>query len=214
MSDLTPKQARFVEEYLVDLNATQAAIRAGYSERTARSVGHENLTKPDITEAIQAARAALSQRTEITQDRVLTELARIGFCSLSQVTNWGVKEVAFGYDSDGRKLPPEQIGEAALVRYVDAPFVTPIDRDDLPEDVRAAVAEVALTKDGFRIKMHDKAGALAQIGRHLGMFVDKHEHTGAGGGPIRVAPTIEDLARLTPEERASLRAMAEKLQGR
>ena len=66
MSNFTPKQARFVEEYLVDLNATQAAIRAGYSKKTARQVASENLTKPDIQEAIAAAQDDRSERTGIT----------------------------------------------------------------------------------------------------------------------------------------------------
>lgn len=74
---LTPKQQRFVEEYLVDLNATQAAIRAGYSEHTARSIGHENLTKPEVVEAVAAAKAERSKRTEITADLVLQGLAAI-----------------------------------------------------------------------------------------------------------------------------------------
>ncbi len=68
---LTDKQLRFVEEYLVDLNATQAAIRAGYSAKTAGSVGQENLTKPEIAEAISAAQLRRSQRTAITADTVL-----------------------------------------------------------------------------------------------------------------------------------------------
>ena len=68
---LTPKQDRFVLEYLIDLNATQAAIRAGYSEETAGSIGHENLTKPEIVAAIAAAQAARAERTEITADKVL-----------------------------------------------------------------------------------------------------------------------------------------------
>lgn len=55
MAGLTDKQQRFVDEYLIDLNATQAAIRAGYSEKTAYSVGHENLKKPEIQKAIQEA---------------------------------------------------------------------------------------------------------------------------------------------------------------
>lgn len=79
MEKLTAKQARFVEEYLVDLNATQAAIRAGYSESTARAIGYENLTKPDIQKAITAAREKQQQRTEITADRVLAEYAKIAF---------------------------------------------------------------------------------------------------------------------------------------
>jgi phage terminase small subunit len=61
---LSPKQARFVDEYLVDLNATQAAIRSGSSARTARSIGQENLTKPDIAAAIETAQRSQSARTE------------------------------------------------------------------------------------------------------------------------------------------------------
>ena len=68
---MTPKQQRFVQEYLVDLNATQAAIRSGYSKKTARFIGAENLTKPNIAAAIAAAVAKRSERTEVTQDYVL-----------------------------------------------------------------------------------------------------------------------------------------------
>lgn len=70
---LTALQVRFVEEYLVDLNAKQAAIRAGYSEKTAAVVGCENLTKPNVQAAIAEARTKQQQRTEITADRVLRE---------------------------------------------------------------------------------------------------------------------------------------------
>ena len=68
---MTPKQQRFVEEYLVDLNATQAAIRAGYSEKTARSQGQRLLTNVDIAMAIEAGQTERSERTEVTQDYVL-----------------------------------------------------------------------------------------------------------------------------------------------
>jgi len=80
---MTAKQERFVEGYLVDLNATKAAIRAGYSEKTARAMGHENLTKPDIEEAIADALKARRQRTEVTQDRVLEELAVLAFAPIT-----------------------------------------------------------------------------------------------------------------------------------
>lgn len=189
-SGLTDKQQRFVEEYLVDLNATQAAIRAGYSAATAGAIGHENLSKPEIADALASAKAERSMRTEITADQVLRELARVGFATLSDVTDWGIKEVAFGYDDDGKKLRPEDIGDAAAVQYVEAPFVTPINRDDLPPEVRAAVSEVSLGRDGFKIKMHDKNGALLQLGRHLGMFTDKHEHAGKDGGPIQTTAMV------------------------
>ena len=85
-SKLTAKQERFVEEYLVDLNATRAAIRAGYSENTAAAVGCENLTKPNIADALAAAFSARSQRTEITQDMVVAELASIGFAEIPEAS--------------------------------------------------------------------------------------------------------------------------------
>lgn len=76
---LSPKQQRFVDEYLIDLNATQAAIRAGYSARTAAEMGYENLRKPHIVTAIAEARKSQQTRTLITADRVLLEVARLSF---------------------------------------------------------------------------------------------------------------------------------------
>ena len=77
MANLRPKQQRFVEEYLIDLNATQAAIRAGYSAKTAAVIGAENLIKPYIKKAIQEAQNKLTERTEITQDYVLTNIKKV-----------------------------------------------------------------------------------------------------------------------------------------
>ena len=79
MGKLTDKQRRFAEEYLADLNATQAAIRAGYSENTAAAIGEENLRKPEIAKMIQAEMEARSIRTQISQDDVVQELAGIAF---------------------------------------------------------------------------------------------------------------------------------------
>ena len=76
MNKLTAKQAKFVDEYLIDLNATQAAIRAGYSAKTARAIGQENLTKLDIAEAIQNARNKLSERALVTQEMVVKGLLK------------------------------------------------------------------------------------------------------------------------------------------
>lgn len=77
MAGLTNKQQRFVDEYLIDLNATQAAIRAGYSEKTAKEIGSENLTKPNIAKAIQEAQNSRSERTKIDADYVLKRLVEI-----------------------------------------------------------------------------------------------------------------------------------------
>lgn len=76
---LTAKQAAFVREYLVDLNATQAAIRAGYSKKTANVIASELLAKPNIQSAIQEEMKKRAERTEITADKVLKEFAKLAF---------------------------------------------------------------------------------------------------------------------------------------
>lgn len=168
---LTDKQRRFVDEYLVDLNATQAAIRAGYSEKTARQVGAENLSKPVVSAAITKAQADRSTRTEITADNVLREMAKIGFANMA----------------DYMKATPD--GDPYL------------DFSELTRDQAAALIEVTVDdfKEGrgedardirrVKFKLADKKGALVDIGKHLGMFVDKHEHSGPNGGPIQTEAT-------------------------
>ena len=84
---MTKKQKRFIEEYLIDLNATQAAIRAGYSPDTAKAIGCENLTKLDIRAHIDRAMAERSKRTGVNADRVVRELAKIAFVNAADVIN-------------------------------------------------------------------------------------------------------------------------------
>ena len=93
MPKLTAKQERFCEEYLIDLNATQAAIRAGYSVESAGSIGSENLTKPEIRARIDTAMAERSKRTGINADRVLRELGRIAFLNPTKVIDFQTAEV-------------------------------------------------------------------------------------------------------------------------
>ncbi|CAP41307.1 terminase small subunit [Bordetella petrii] len=169
---LTDKQRRFVEEYLVDLNATQAAIRAGYSKKTAASIGEENLRKPDIAKAIQEAQAARSKRTGITQDHVLRELAKIGFADIRKAVRWGGTKIQAGVDEDGE--PTTEVYHGLVL----------VASNDIDDDTAAAIAEVSEGREGLKVKFHDKRGALVDIGRHLGMFKDKVEHSGPNGGPI------------------------------
>ncbi len=97
---LNPKQQRFVEEYLIDLNATQAAIRAGYSPKTATAIASENLSKPSISAAIACAMAERSKRTGITQDRILEELAKVAFIKLTDIVDDTGKIKADATDED------------------------------------------------------------------------------------------------------------------
>lgn len=143
---LTDKQKLFCKEYLVDLNATQAAIRAGYSADSASVIGSETLGKPYIQEEVQRLMEKRSKRTEITADRVLKELARIGFSDPRRVMKWN--------------------GETMIVE----------DSEQLSEDDAACVSEVCstTTKDGgsIKLKMHDKIAALDKLGKHLKLFTD------------------------------------------
>lgn len=88
---LTAKQQAFVAEYLIDLNATQAALRAGYSEKTAGSIGNENLKKPEIQEAISDARKKRAERTEVDQDYVIRKLKEIADKEASDMTESDLK---------------------------------------------------------------------------------------------------------------------------
>lgn len=182
------RHERFCQERAKGVSIDEAYQLAGFAPN------RSNASRLNANDHIAARVAEIvgrgAAKAEVTVERVLAEIAKIAFSDLADVTDWGVREVAFGYDGDGRQLRAEDIGEAAMVRYVDAPFVKPINRDDLTPQARAAVSEVALTKDGFRIKMHDKNAALLALGRHLKMFTDKVEHA----GDIGITITQDDEA--------------------
>jgi len=99
METLTPRQQRFVEEYLVDLNATQAAVRAGYSSKGAEVRGCELLRNRKVAEGIRAAQAVRAERTRVTADRVLAELAAVAFSD--------IRDIDFGTDGKLRASSPE-----------------------------------------------------------------------------------------------------------
>ncbi len=102
---MTPRQELFVLEYLIDLNATRAAIRAGYSLRNAKAQGCALLRRSDVAEAIRQAMAERARRTGITAERVLEEFARIAFLDLRLIVEWeqdnayGEKSTAAGDDA-------------------------------------------------------------------------------------------------------------------
>ena len=147
---MTKKQKRFIEEYLIDLNATQAAIRAGYSPDTAKSIGSENLTKPDIQARIAKAMAERSRRTGVNADRVVMELAKIAFVNASDVI-----------DAETATLKPD--GAPDDTAAIQSVKVKTFGEDGLERE----------------IKMADKLKALELLGKHLGMFKDKVELSGS-----------------------------------
>jgi phage terminase small subunit len=149
MANLTPKQAKFVEEYLADLNATQAALRAGYSEKTAYSIGFENLRKPEIQEALTQRRKELQEANDLTPEKVIAELEKLAFASMDTYTKWGPHGVSL------------------------------VSSDELPEGAAAAVAEVSETitdkSHNTRFKLHDKAGSLDKLLKYMQWKQEKEE---------------------------------------
>ena len=149
---MTKKQKRFVEEYLIDLNATQAAIRAGYkagNAQRASEIGSELLQKTPVSEAIRKAMAERSRRTGVNADRVVQELAKIAFVN--------------------------------AVEVIDTKTAT-IKEDASEDDTAAiqSVKVKTFGEDGIEreIKMADKLKALELLGKHMGMFKDKVELSG------------------------------------
>ena len=170
---LTDRQQRFVEEYLIDLNGTQAAIRAGYSPDSANAQSTKMLTKGNVSACVRKAIAERSKRTGITQDRVLRELARIGFVNVPDVVN-----------------------------ALDATIKEDADADDTTA-ISSVKVKTTRTKDESEItereiKFHDKVKSLELIGKHLAMFTEnlniKEEAT------IRIEFSNEEGAIIEPDE--------------
>jgi len=171
-SSLTPRQELFVAEYLVDLNATQAAIRAGYSPKTAHVQGPRLLGNVAVCEAVSKARQKLVKRTEVTQDRVIAELAKIGFSDIRRAVAWRT-DVAVAAP-DERSLDEIMEEGPGEVRHAITNQVELVDSDRIDDDTAAAIAEISQTdKGGLKVKFHDKQAALVSLARHLGMFTDK-----------------------------------------
>lgn len=143
---MTEKQKRFVEEYLIDLNATQAAIRAGYSPKTANVQGSQNLTKLSIQKAIAVAMAERSKRIGISQDRVVLEIARIAFVKITDVV-----------DENGKIKESASADDVACVESVKCKRAE-------------SVTGISVERE---VKLASKLKALEMLGKHLGMFDDR-----------------------------------------
>lgn len=149
---MTPKQRKFVDEYLVDLNATQAAIRAGYTTNRADSIGYDNLRKPEIQSAIKKRQTELSKKTEITQERVLEEYAKIAFLNPKEF-----------YKEDGSLKDIPELDDDVAAALVGMDVTQKYFKD---EDA---------TEHTSKIKMADKLRALEALSKHLGLFEKDNE---------------------------------------
>lgn len=118
------------------------------------------------------------EKLAITKERVLAELAKIGFADIRKAIKWQGTLVTEEDNPDG--------GDVLVIKNVITNNVQLISSEEIDDDTAGAIAEISQNSTGgIKIKLHDKKGALVDIGKHLGMFVEKHEHSGPGGGPIQ-----------------------------
>ena len=192
MAKLTAKQKRFCDEYLIDLNATQAAIRAGYSEKTANEQGARLLAKVSVQQYIQDRKQKRIERTEITQDMVLKELALIAFANNTDYAKVIEKQAMI--EVEGNMVPMlDADGNPVMYRTIE-PTLT----DELTEEQKKALAVIKKGRDGFEIKSYDKVRALELLGKHLGMFEEKIEVNGQVNNPM-AGLTTEELKKLVAD---------------
>ena len=181
---LTEKQERFVEEYLVDLNATAAASRAGYKDP---NIGRQLITKNNVSEAIQNAIKKRSTRTEITQDQVLKELARVAFANGTDFARVVVCEEPVNVVDEEGELKQ-------VIKRIQR--VEIIDTGKLDAEKRAAIAGIKEGKYGIEVNGYDKLKALELLGKHLGMFDARTPKTSESDSNLLdrlVAGTEEDM---------------------
>ena len=196
---LTPKQETFCLAYIETGNASMAYKRSYAAEQmSAGAIEVEAcrlLTHPKIAPRIAEIQAGHRKRHEVTVDRILAELARIGFSDIRKVVKWGLKELGKSGDSPSGEM-----------KFTNVAIVS---SDEIDNDTAAAIAEVSQTRDGIKVKLYDKRAALVDMGKHLGLFKDQ---SGDRGNlplqPEGPRPTGEDhLAALAKRYANGLRVI-------
>lgn len=162
---LSAKKEKFCQEYVIDYNMTQAAIRAGYSVRTARQQGSRLLMKVDVVARVRELQRTIGLRLEVSQERVLKEFAKIAFTDLTDVV-----DISTGQPRIRSSL------EIDPVHY-------------------SAISEVVMNRDGLRIKMYDKKAALDSLAKYLGMHTDGMDLSNLEGQRAGVTYWVEFVSK-------------------
>ena len=190
---MNERQKRFADEYLIDLNAEQAAIRAGYSEKYARGNAHKLVANSCISKYIAERKQDRIERTEITQDMVLRELANIAFSNAADYAS--VIEKQAMVEVEGTMIPVlDENGDPVMYRTVE-PTLT----ESLTDEQKRALAVIKKGRDGFEVKPYDKVRALELLGKHLGMWTEKVEVTEKADNPFAGLST-EDLKKMIDDD--------------
>lgn len=180
MADLTDKQRAFCKEYIVDFNAAQAAIRAGYAPKHAKDQAHKLMQLPHIQEGIRQEVEQRMERTEIKADQVVQQIYKQAFADIRDFISWEDVLMKAGYDPDTDEPVYEH---QRIIRFRE------MDQVD-----GTLISELRETKDGIVFKRNDPLKSQELLMRHLGLLQDKSkvELTGEGGGGINI---IFDIPR-------------------
>jgi phage terminase small subunit len=173
---LEPRQERFCQEYVATLKPRAAAVRAGYSPRHADIAGRALLKRWHIQQRVAELQAQRAVRTQVTSDRIVHELAKIAFANMADFVRVNEDGTAV---PDLTALTPDQM--AAIGEIVEQESIV---------DTKHGQSRTVNRK----VKLLDKKGALVALGQHQGLFIERHEHTGANGAPL--------IPELTPREAA------------
>lgn len=208
---LTGKQRRFIDEYLLDFNVTQAAIRAGYSKKTAAVVGHEVLRNPKIKKIVDEKMQKNSDKTQSLKDRVIREMERLAFHDVRKI-----------YDTEGKLKPIHELDDetAAAVAGVEIDVELSLakprkinqDGEDEGDEIQKEITRT------HKVKLADKGGALVSLARHLGMFdKDKVKVVGDKNEPlvhkIDAGTELADIMTLEQLEEVKRRVIAKSNTG-
>ncbi len=157
IAELTPKQKLFIKEYLIDFNATQSAIRAGYSKKTAGSIGSENLSKPEIISALRKEVGAKIEKIDDLSDKIIQELKKIAFADIKDYLSFDENGVTF---HDSNEVDGTVINEVSSVTTS-----------------QGSNGKTEITRVQHKMKLHDKLKALELLGRYKMLYTDKQINT-------------------------------------
>ena len=170
---LTKKQEKFVQEYLRDFNATQAALRSGYSQKTAYSIGSENLRKPEIMQEINAR--TMSAEEVLTR---MTDIARGDLADFMDITTAGFTIQLTIKDENGHIVPNPK---TRIIKKIKQKVTTYLSKSESGEDKEVIETE---------IELYSAQEALVTLGKYHKLFVDRHELTGRDGEPVKFIEII------------------------
>ena len=177
---LTARQARFVAEYIVSLNATNAAIKSGYSEKSAMAQGSQQLMNPKVRAEIAKKTGKVFTKLEISAERVLEEIAKLAFFDPRKL-----------FESDGSPKQLHELDDETAMAVAGFEFV------ELFEGTGDQKHAYGLLK---KYKLTDKRASLELLGKYLKLFTDRTEITGKDGGPIQVRTLADFYAATSKKE--------------